>query len=114
MISATDFTLPNGLKVISAIDSSNPIVCLQLHIKSGSVNETPQTSGYSHFIEHLTFKNTASYPYNKISEQVPLLGGMINAYTEFDSTCYYLMLPSEELEAGLKILSDIAFKALFL
>lgn len=114
MISATDFTLHNGLKVISAIDNSNPIVCLQLHIKTGSVNETTQTSGYSHFIEHLTFKNTANFPYNKISEQVPLLGGMINAYTEFDSTCYYLMLPGEEIEQGLKILSDIAFRALFL
>jgi len=114
LIHASDFTLPNGLKVISAIDRSNPIVCLQLHVRTGSVNETAVTSGYSHFIEHLTFKQTANYPDNKISEVIPLLGGMINAYTEFDSTCYYLMLPSEHLQEGLRILADIAFRAHFL
>lgn len=114
MITATDFSLTNALKVIFAIDDSNPIVCLQLHIRTGSVNESVPTEGYSHFIEHLTFKNTAAFPYNEISSQVTLMGGTINAYTEFDTTCYYLMLPCEKMAFGLKVLADIAFRAVFL
>lgn len=83
---------------------------MQLYIKTGSVNETTKTSGYSHFIEHLVFKKTTNYPDNQISDLVPYIGGLINAYTEFDSTCYYMMLPSEEIDKGLAILADIAFR----
>jgi zinc protease len=105
--------LTNGFKTILVPDSSNPIVSLQLYIKTGSVNETRQTSGYAHFIEHLTFKATQNFPDNQISNQVPFWGGAINAYTEYDSTCYYLMLPSEHLEHGLAVLSDLAYRACF-
>ncbi|MFO7660437.1 MAG: pitrilysin family protein, partial [Candidatus Cloacimonadaceae bacterium] len=41
------------------------------------------------------------------------LGGVINAYTEFDTTCYYVMLPAEELHEGLQIMSELAFNAAF-
>lgn len=54
-----------------------------------------------------------NFPNNLISDFVPQLGGVINAYTEFDTTCYYMMLPSEHISKGLQILSEIAFKANF-
>jgi zinc protease len=77
------------------------------------VCESPEESGYSHFIEHLTFKTTKSFPANQISFMIPDLGGMINAYTEFDTTCYYILLPSEHMSDGLKVLSEIANRADF-
>jgi zinc protease len=113
LILAQDFILDNGFKVITAQDNSNPVICLQLYIRTGSVNESNQTSGYSHFIEHLTFKNTDKYPRNLISEIVPFLGGVINAYTELDTTCYYIILPAEEIYEGLQIISELAYKSDF-
>lgn len=113
LIIAKDFILENGFKVISAQDNSNPVICLQLYIRTGSANESIQTSGYSHFIEHLTFKNTKKYPNNLISEIVPFLGGVINAYTELDTTCYYIILPAEEVYEGLQIISELAYKSDF-
>jgi len=101
------------LKIIIAVDKSNPIISLQLYIRTGSVHESEKNSGYSHFIEHLVFKNTDDFPNNQISNRVPLLGGLINAYTEFDSTCYYLMLPREEIKSGLEILANIAYRSVF-
>jgi zinc protease len=44
---------------------------------------------------------------------IPYLGGFINAYTEHDVTCYYIMIPSEELDKALHILADISYKANF-
>jgi len=113
LISASDFTLSNGLKVIFAVDNSNPIVCVHLYLKVGSVFENTQTSGFAHFAEHLTFKNTRNFPENKISDQITQIGGLINAYTDYDTTCYYLLIPCEHLDTGLKIISDIAFQAEF-
>ncbi len=110
---ARHFTLNNGLKTIYHIDNSNPIVCVQLHIRVGSIFENDEQRGFSHFIEHLAFKSTGKYPLNSISDIVPKLGGMINAYTDFDSTCYYLLLPSEHFTTAVEILSELAFAVNF-
>lgn len=105
--------MANGLKVITAEDHANQIVCLQLYIKTGSAAEGSGQRGYSHFIEHLTFKATTSFPDNEISFLLPELGGSINAYTEFDTTCYYILIPSEHLAKGIEVLAELAFKAKF-
>ena len=108
------FTLKNGFKAITSKDSSNPLVCLQLYVRIGSASEAKKEAGFSHFTEHLVFKNTENFKNNSIMEQATFSGGTMNAYTEYDSTCFYLTLPSEFTETGLKILSDIAYKVQFL
>jgi zinc protease len=105
--------LDNGLKIIVAKDKSNPIISLQLYVKVGSVHEKSNESGYSHLMEHLVFKSTQNYPDNKIMEKASSLGANINAYTEYDSTCHYLTLPSKYLENGLELLSELAMRANF-
>ncbi len=105
--------MPNGLKYILQADASNPVLCLQLYIRVGSAWETDREAGYSHFMEHLAFKSTRDFVYNQITEFVTGLGGSINAYTDFDCTCYYLLLPSEYLAEGLKVLSELAMHPSF-
>ncbi len=113
MIQADDFILPNGFKCIYAFEGSNPIVCLQLIVKTGSVCETVSNLGYSHMIEHLVFKHTQSYHDNQLSDLITYKGGFINAYTEYDTTCYYILIPKENLTLGINILSELAYKAVF-
>ena len=105
--------LENGFSVISSVDNSNPLVSLQLYVKIGSTREKPSEAGFSHFTEHLVFKSTEKYPENEIMEQVSFLGGNINAYTEFDTTCFYITLPSEFLDEGIDILTQIVRYANF-
>lgn len=107
------FALRNGFKTVFVQDNSNPVLCLQLYIKTGSLHESPLTTGYSHFLEHLVFKSSQAYPNNKISRIVNELGGLLNAYTDFDSTCFYLLLPSEALATGLQVLSELAMHSNF-
>lgn len=106
-------TLENGLKVIVHEDHSNPLLCLQLYIRIGSIWERKGEEGYSHFIEHLVFKSTHNFGYNEISRTINELGGSINAYTDFDSTCIYIILPAEYLDQGLRILAELAFSPTF-
>ncbi|HPY95611.1 MAG TPA: pitrilysin family protein [Candidatus Cloacimonadota bacterium] len=101
------FILDNGLKVICAKDDSHPIVNLQLHIKVGSNWESDEEEGFSHLLEHLVFKSTSKYPSNKIVEKASDIGAYINAYTENDSTCFHLSLPSNKISKGLEILSQL-------
>ncbi len=106
-------TLPNGFRLVFVEEHSNPVLCLQLYVKTGSIYENRSQRGYSHFLEHLVFKSTTDFPDNSISRQVTALGGMLNAYTDYDTTCFYLLLPSENLLSGLHILSELAINASF-
>lgn len=105
--------LPNGFKYIVHANSQNPIISLQLYVRTGSAWEKEAEAGYSHFIEHLVFKRTKSFPENEIMRYINSLGGTMNAYTDFDSTCYYLMLPSEYLSEGLRVLAELAIHPCF-
>jgi zinc protease len=105
--------LKNKLKVILAVDNAHPLVCLQLFVRMGSAREKDEEAGFSHLTEHLVFKSTQNFPDNTIMNTVSNLGGSINAFTEFDSTCYYLTLPSKYLDSGLKILADLVIKSNF-
>jgi len=109
----TSNKLNNKFKVITARDNSNPLVCLQLYIRIGSAWEENNEAGYSHLTEHLVFKSTKEFPQNAIMNKVTNLGGTLNAYTEFDSTCFYVTLPSKFTEEGIEILSELAREANF-
>ncbi len=105
--------LNNQFKVILAKDDSNPLVCMQLYIRVGSIWEYDREAGYSHFTEHLVFKSTKKFPGNSLMERTTFLGGSINAFTEFDSTCFFITLPSKFMDEGIEILSEIAQNADF-
>lgn len=109
----TSKKLKNEFKIITARDNSNPLVCLQLYIRIGSAWEEKNEAGYSHLTEHLVFKSTKVFPQNTVMNRVNNLGGSLNAYTEFDSTCFYVTLPSKFTEEGIEILSELALNAYF-
>lgn len=108
-----EYRAANSLKLLYLRDTSNPIICLQLYIRSGSVQERQDEEGYAHFLEHLSFKATEKYPDNTLSKKASEIGAVLNAYTDFDSTCYYLIIPSEKLDTGMDILAQIAYRACF-
>jgi zinc protease len=95
------FELKNGLKVLVQKDNTIPLLVMQLWVKHGSVDEKDNEAGFAHFLEHLTFRS------KDIAKRIEDLGGDINAYTSFDRTVYYLTIPSEHMEVGLKVLYDI-------
>ncbi|MDD4147244.1 MAG: pitrilysin family protein [Candidatus Cloacimonetes bacterium] len=107
------YTAPNKLRLLSAPIKNNQLLCMQLYIRVGSVHESKDERGYAHYLEHLLFKSTPQYPNNSLSSIAADIGAVLNAYTDFDTTCYYLTLPSEHLETGLKILSEMAIHADF-
>ena len=51
----TQFTLPNGLRVIVHEDHKAPIVAVNLWYHVGSKDEPAGRSGFAHLYEHLMF-----------------------------------------------------------
>ena len=100
------FTLDNGLRVAIQEDHFAPVVAIQVWVKAGSADETPDVAGAAHVHEHMIFKGTTRRPVGAIAAEVESSGGHINAFTSADHTVYHLVLASRYFSTGLDILAD--------
>lgn len=104
--------LSNGLVVLFE-KRKLPIALTSVTAKFGSEYEEEKLKGVSHFIEHLVFKGTKKRTVKEISEEVEKKGGIINAFTSEEVTCYWNKLPSKYLDVGIDIASDLVLNPLF-
>ncbi len=91
-------TLPNGLKVYTARDTSTSNVTVQVWYRVGSKDDPQDRSGFAHLFEHLMFKATENFPdetFDRLTEDV---GGNNNAFTSNDATAYFETIPANHLE----------------
>ncbi len=98
--------LDNGLMVVMIPDHSCPSVTVQVWYKTGSRNERPGITGISHLFEHMMFKGTEKYPKDVFDRLVNGNGGINNAWTSFDNTTFYEVMPSDKLEIALSLEAD--------
>lgn len=98
--------LQNGLRILTREAHHAPVVSVMVWYGVGSRNEGPGQTGLSHFLEHMLFKGTPAFPLGAVEEGVKERGGVWNAFTSYDYTAYYEVLPSRHLEYGLQIEAD--------
>jgi predicted Zn-dependent peptidase len=105
--------LPNGVRVLSERLPDLPSVTVGIWVENGSRYETPGEAGISHFLEHLFFKGTERRTAAGIAEEIDSVGGVLNAFTGKEYTCYYAKVLSEHLPLALDILGDIFIHSRF-
>ncbi len=108
-----NYTLSNGISVVSEKIPSTRSVSFGIWVKAGSRNETSSTNGITHLIEHMIFKGTSKYTANEIANLFDGLGGNINAFTSKENTCYYFVVLDQHLPKALAVLADMFFHSLF-
>ncbi|MBE8162499.1 MAG: insulinase family protein [Bdellovibrionaceae bacterium] len=91
--------LDNGLTVLLYEDHTTPTLLTYIQwVKVGSRYEPKGQTGYAHFFEHLLFKGTKNISSEELEITTSILGGRNNAFTNYDSTVYYMDLSSAQLE----------------
>ena len=100
-------TLANGIRVISEEITSVKSASIGIWINTGSRNETDETNGISHFIEHMMFKGTEKRNFQQIAQSLESVGGYMNAFTSKEHTCYYARVMDEFVEQAVDVLSDM-------
>jgi predicted Zn-dependent peptidase len=79
----------------------------------GSRDEPAGLEGVSHFIEHMVFKGTATRsPFDLVS-YIESVGGMLNAFTSRENTCFLAKVIDSHLPRAVEVLSDLVFNARF-
>jgi zinc protease len=105
-LSYTQFTLPNGLRVIVHEDHSVPVATVNMWYHVGSARERPGRTGFAHLFEHLMFMGSGHVKPGQFDEWLEGAGGTNNGSTESDRTNYYINVPSNALELALFLESD--------
>jgi predicted Zn-dependent peptidase len=105
--------LDNGIRILSHEMPEHRSVSLGIWVETGSRHETDAQNGISHFIEHLLFKGTERRSAAQIAEEMDAVGGVINAFTSKEHTCYYAKVLDENLPLAIDLLTDIFLHSSF-
>ncbi len=89
-----ELQLSNGIPVVLQ-ELEGGVAATYWWNQVGSADELPPEAGFSHFLEHMLFKDAAAKETGKtstgqIATAIESLGGDINAYTSFDQTVYHV------------------------
>ena len=106
-----EFVLSNGLRVIAEYIPHFPSVSVGLWIGAGSMYETREENGLSHFVEHMLFKSTENRTTKEIAVEMDAIGGQVNAFTSKECTCYYAKVIAEHLPRATELLADLLLHA---
>jgi len=107
------YVLTNGIPVyIKSIPSSFK-VCMDILVRTGSLNDPQDKRGLAHFVEHMMFRGSQKRGHRQISIDTLKIGGYINAFTERDTTTYTMDVPYRQAEQALDILLDMFLNPLF-
>ncbi|HST35851.1 MAG TPA: insulinase family protein [Allosphingosinicella sp.] len=112
-------TLPNGLRYAvrrNALPAGQ--VSIRVRIDAGAMHEAENERGWAHFLEHMVFKGTETYPDRRAREIWQGLGASFgsdtNAQTSPTDTVYILNLPHatrEPLDTSLAVLAEMMMRA---
>src|SRR3989304_349002 len=105
--------LKNGLKIITEEMPDIQSASIGTTINIGSRNEDTGKSGVSHFIEHLLFKGTKKRTALDIAKEIESVGGVLNAFTGRENTCFYVKILSKDIPLAVDLLSDIFLNSKF-
>lgn len=105
--------LDNGIRLVTEQIPTLKSVTVGMWVNAGSRDESPAQAGYSHFIEHMFFKGTATRSATDISREIDALGGEMNAFTTRETTTFYVKVLDQHLPKALNLLSDLFHRSRF-
>jgi predicted Zn-dependent peptidase len=106
-------TLSNGVRVLIENVPHVQSAAIGLWCKTGSRHERDDEAGITHLIEHMLFKGTERRTAKQIAESIEGRGGMLNAFTDKESTCYYCRVLSDDAANGIDTLTDMMLHSKF-
>ena len=105
--------LSNGIRIITEKIEHYKSVSLGIWVGTGSRDENKNNNGVSHFIEHMIFKGTSSRDTLLIAKELDAIGGLSNAFTGKEYTCFHSKVLEKDFLVLAEILSDIFLNSTF-
>lgn len=104
---------PSGAAAVLETVPSSHSVTIGFWFPLGSGIEKDSERGYTHFVEHMLFKGTATRDARTLARQAERAGGYLNAFTEKNTLCIHCTLPADRWSDAVELLADMAFRSVF-
>lgn len=106
--------LNNGLKVLLISNPDTDMAAASLDVGVGSQQNPVTRPGLAHFLEHMLFLGTQSYPdAGEYQDFISQHGGSHNAFTAANDTNYYFDISADQLSPALDRFSKFFIEPLF-
>lgn len=99
--------LANGVKIVTESIPHSRTASIGIWVDVGSRDEHDLNNGCGHFVEHMLFKGTPSRSAQQIAMELDVLGGMSNAFTSRENTCFYATVLDNHIPRLVTLLTDI-------
>lgn len=105
--------LPNGIRVVLAPDSSNPVISFRIACLGGKRFENKDTQGMMNFISRMLDKGTSRMTQQDIARKVDHMGGSLQGFSGNDSFGLYASFFSRYGDQALELLYQLYTAAAF-
>ncbi len=105
--------LKNGARIISERLEHLRSISLGIWVDAGSRDEDADENGITHFIEHMIFKGTGTRNSLDIAKELDAIGGLSNAFTGKEQTCFHARVLGRHFHTLADIFSDIFLNSKF-
>ena len=100
------YTLENGLKVYMTVNKEAPRIQTYIAVRVGSKNDPAETTGLSHYLEHLMFKGTEQYGTVNYETEKPLLDAIEEQFEVYRKTT-----DEAERKAIYRVIDSLSYEA---
>ncbi len=105
--------LSNGLVVLTETMTHVRSVSVGVWVRTGSRREPADRNGIAHFLEHMVFKGTERRSAEDIARSMDSVGGMLDAFTAKELTCFNAKVLDEHLPIAFDVISDLILRPRF-
>lgn len=112
-VEVIETTVVNGVPIVCETIPFFKSTSFAVWIFAGARDEPEEKSGLFHFMEHLVFKGTANRDARAIAIEIDELGGLINAFTSREITCYSGHVIAQRLDRAFDLIADITLNSSF-
>lgn len=100
-------TLSNGMHVIVFENHAVPLATVEVVVKTGAMTQTSEEQGVPHLFEHMLFKGYHGPLDRTWGDEMGALHAAYNGTTAEEDVTYYVTLPSENTDAGVRVLANL-------
>lgn len=102
--------LANGSSLVLLQIPESSSITVSAHIKAGFRFDPPDNPGLAHFVEHMLFTGTSSYPsHDSFAFEVERHGGWHMAFTWIDHQHHYVHFPRDTFPFAVRVLMESLF-----
>lgn len=102
-----------GLRLVHEKNEAISAAVVKIYCLVGGRDEDDTNRGIAHLLEHMFFKGTEKRTARQINQTFDELGIVINAFTDYDRTCYHAQGLTEYLDTIFDVMSDCLYCSTF-